>query len=467
MGPVQIPFGVMAYQSRSLPWAAQRCINWYAETAPPEAKTKTPVILLPRPGLESFSTISGKCRGTIVVGGLFYAVFGSSFYSITGAGVATNLGTLTDNGAPVSMASIGTQITIVSTPDAWVYTVASALFGQITDVNFPGSKWVTSLGGYFVHVVPDTSGEFFLSNLLDGTVFDALDYATAEMDADALVAAFADHGELWLFGELTIEVWAVTGAADFPMAQIQSAKIQRGCTSAQSIARQDNALFWVGDDLCVYRANGYVPQRVSTHAIEDALADSVSDITDVIGCSYTQDGHSFYQITLPGQWTFVFDNATGIWHERQTYGYSYWKANFIVQFYGEIFAGHEGGNMYRLSSGVFTDAGTAIRFETTGPVVHANTAKVGISRLQIDCQTGVGLTTGQGSDPQIMLSWSDDGGRTWSSEHWRTMGAIGAYRTRAIWRRQGKFYTRIYKAAITDPIMPALIGAYAELDIAA
>lgn len=467
MGPVQIPFGVMAYQSRALPWAAQRCINWYAETAPPEAKTKTPVVLLPRPGLDAFSTISGKCRGTLVTGGVTYAVYDTTFYSISSLGVATSRGTVTETGTPVSMACNGAQITIVSSPKAWVYTIALALFQPINDVNFPGSGFVTQVGGYFVHVLPDMSGEFFISDLLDGLTFDALDFATAEMDSDALVAAYGDHGELWLFGAATIEPWAITGASDFPMSPIQSAKIQRGCAAANSIARQDNSLFWVGDDLCVYRAAGYVPNRVSTHAIEIALADTSANIGDVIGCAYTQDGHSFYQITLPGYWTFVFDNATGLWHERQTFGSEYWKANFIVQGYGQLLAGHEDGNIYTLSTGAFTDDGATIRFESTAPTTHAQTAQVTISKLQIDMRMGVGLSSGQGSDPQIMLSWSDDGGFTWSNEHWRTMGAIGARKTRAIWRRQGQFYSRIYKAAITDPVMPALIGAYADLDIAA
>lgn len=463
--PIQL--GIMAYQSRSLPWAAQRCINWYAESAPALAKPKTPVVLLPRPALSLFATLAfGTCRGTLVTLDVFYAVAGNIFCSVSSAGVVTSLGTI-DGAGPVTMASNGLQITIVSDPKAWVYTLATAAFLQITDPDFPGSKWVTQSGGYFVHVLPGNSGQFFLSNLLDGLTFDALNFATAEMDADSLLAAVGDHGELWLFGELTIEPWGNTGASDFPFSPIASAKIQRGCAAQNSIARQDNSLFWVGDDLCVYRAAGYTPQRVSTHAIEKALTDCGVLITQVIGCGYTQDGHSFYQITLPGLWTFVFDNATQLWHERQTFGKEHWQANFIVPAYGKMFAGHENGNIYELTFGAHTDAGAMIRFKTTGPCAHANTAKLTMSRFQVDLQSGVGLTTGQGSDPQIMLTWSDDGGRTWSSEHWRSMGAVGAYRQRAIWRRLGQFYSRIFSLEITDPVLPILLGSYADMDIAA
>lgn len=459
-----ISLGIMAYQSRALPWSAQRCINWYAETAPPTAKAKTTIALLPRPGLGLFSTIAGKCRGNLVVNDVLYTVYGATFYSVSSAGVATTRGTITGGDGPISIASNGPQITIVDSPNAWVYTVASNAFTQLTGGGWPGSAHVSQLGGYFVHTLPGSTGEFFLSNLDDGTAFNALNYATAESDADALLMTFADHGELWLFGELSIEVWVVTGAVAFPMAPIQSGKIQRGLAAKYSPARQDNALYWIGDDFCVYRANGYVPVRVSTHPIENAITDAAVSISNVIGCAYTQDGHSFYQITLPGSWTFVLDIATGLWAERQTFGANYWKANFIVANYGKILAGHESGNIYTLTTGKYTDNGASIRFETTSPNIFANANKLGMNRLQVDMQAGVGLTTGQGSDPQIMVTWSDDGGLTWSNEHWRSMGAHGNRKARAIWRRLGKFYSRIIKIAITDPVKPVLTGAYADME---
>lgn len=458
-----VPMGIMAYQSRTLPWSAQRCINWYAESTPATANPKTPVVLIPRPGLVLFSTITGSCRGRLELGDILYVVFGDTFYAVDSNGATTVIGSISGNG-PVSMAASADQITVVFQPDAWVYTISSGAFVQIVDVSFPGSKWVAQLDGYFVHVQADLSGKFFLSNLGEGTLFDALDYATAETDADQLVAAIADHGELWLFGSETIEPWAVTGATDFPMEPIASAKIQRGCIAPNSITRQDNTLFWIGDDKVVYRAAGYTPRRVSTHAIEKILEDSGTDIVNAIGCSYTQDGHSYVQFTLLGQWTIVFDVATSLWHERQTFEFPYWKANYAVGVFNAIVMGGEDGNLYKLTIGTFDDDGTLIRYESTGSVIHASTNKVGMARLQIDMKTGIGITVGQGSDPMIMLSWSDDGGRTWSSEHWLPIGKIGEYSRRAIKRRMGKFYTRIIKLAVTDPVGPSLIGTYADLE---
>lgn len=82
--------------------------------------------------------------------------------------------------------------------------------------------------------------------------------------------------------------------------------------------------------------------------------------------------------------------------------------------------------------------------------------------LQLDVETGVGLNLGQGSDPQVMLRWSDDGGHTWSNEHWSSAGAIGAYGSRLFWRRLGmtlKLRDRVYEISGTDPVKISIVGA--------
>jgi hypothetical protein len=115
--------------------------------------------------------------------------------------------------------------------------------------------------------------------------------------------------------------------------------------------------------------------------------------------------------------------------------------------------------------------------------------------MQLDCESGVGLNgyvipeviyletelgnylvtenddyliadqetiATQGADPQVMLRWSDDGGHTWSSEHWASMGKIGQYYKRVIWRRLGmtvKLRDRVYEVSGTDPVKIAIMGA--------
>jgi hypothetical protein len=64
----------------------------------------------------------------------------------------------------------------------------------------------------------------------------------------------------------------------------------------------------------------------------------------------------------------------------------------------------------------------------------------------------------------MMLRWSDDGGKTWSSEHWRDMGAIGEYARRVIWRRLGQSFNRVYEVVISDPVKRVIIDAWADVE---
>lgn len=461
---VPVPFGTMAYQSRSTPWDGQRLINWYPETAPAQADSKTPVVLLPRPGETLAALIAGTARGNILTGEKIYTVYSGVFYRVDPDLTVTNLGIVDGGPNQVSIASSTDQITIVVEPNAWVYTISTGVFVQITDPDFPGSKWVAQINGYFVHVLPGNSGEFFLSNLGDGTQFDSLDFATAELSDDPLLAAVSDHNELWLFGARSIEPWGNIGGSAFPFAPIQSTKIERGTSAPFSIVSVDNTLTWIGDDRIVYRANGYTPTRISTHAIEKTLYDT-QDLSDVQGSVHIIDGHTFYMLRKPNYWTLLYDAATTTWHEYQTFGMNYWTEGFPIFAYDQWFVGGDAGNLYKLDLNAATDAGTVIRFEAISPPLHAATANVIMSRLQVDVQSGMGLNDGQGSDPQAMLSWSDDGGRTWSNEHWRSMGKIGEYRRRVTWRRLGKFYQRVFKFAVTDPIRPVVLAAYGDMEI--
>ena len=84
--------------------------------------------------------------------------------------------------------------------------------------------------------------------------------------------------------------------------------------------------------------------------------------------------------------------------------------------------------------------------------------------LYLTTESGEYLTTTAypaaiGYDPQAMLRWSNDGGSTWSNEHWVSIGKIGRYQNRAIWRRLGMARDRIYEVSMTDPVKAVIISA--------
>ena len=196
-----------------------------------------------------------------------------------------------------------------------------------TDPDFPGAVNVGYIDGYFVFNEPD-SQKFWVTQLLDGTSVDPLDFASAEGSPDGIVGLIVDHREVWLLGTNSVEVWYDAGLLDFPLQRIQGAFNEIGCVAPYSIAKLDNGIFWLGQDArgqgIVYRANGYTGQRISTHAVEWQIQ-QYGNLSDAIAYTYQQDGHSFYVLIFPSaNTTWVYDVATQAWHERAGWNNGSW-----------------------------------------------------------------------------------------------------------------------------------------------
>ena len=447
---MKIPFASNSYKSRSLPLSAQRCVNFYPEIQPGGAKV--PLALFGTPGLRPHVELgNGPIRGKIEMNGCLYVVSGTALFKLESNGDNVNLGIVPGTDL-VDMAHNGTQVAILAgteTDDLWIATTTTLT--QVNDADYPGATSVDFLDGYFMFTRP-SSGQFFISGSYDGTTYDALDFATAEGDPDDLVAGVVDHREYWLFGKKTIEVWYNSGDADFPFERASGAFIERGCIAKKSIAKLDNSLFWVGDDRIVYRANGYSPVRVSTHAIEYQLS-RFAGLGDLVAFSYTQEGHAFYVLKKPDEFTFVYDVATGLWHERESSGRKDYRVSTFEEAFNLLLVGDDTtGDIYSLDTAYYTENGETFISSATAPPLWAEGETAILNTLILGFEAGVGLTTGQGSDPQAMLDWSDDSGRTWSSERWRDIGPKGEYKQRAKWDRLGQFRSRILRVSVSDPV---------------
>ena len=459
-----------AYVARAVNAADNREVNLFPELVPEGGKE--PAFLNRAPGLRRVVTVgNGPIRGLWQFGGFAYAVSGLELYKIDSNWTATLIGTVAGSG-PVSMSDNGTQLFVACNPEGYIYNATTAVFAQITDPDFPGAVTVGYVDGYFVFNEPD-SQRIWVTSLLDGTAVDPLDFASAEGSPDQLVSLIVDHREIWLFGTNSVEVWYDAGNADFPLTRIQGAYNEIGCIAAYSVAKLDNGLFWLGGDArgqgIVYRANGYTGQRVSTHAIEYAIQ-SYGDITDAIAYTYQQEGHAFYVLTFPSaNKTWVYDVSTQGWHERAAWNNGQFirhRSNCQMAFNSEVIVGdYEDGRLYAFDLSVYADDDAVqkwLRSWRALPPGQNDLKRTAQHKLQLDCESGVGLNTGQGSDPQVMLRWSDDGGHTWSNEHWATMGAIGTYGARVIWRRLGmtvKLRDRVYEISGTDPVKITIMGA--------
>jgi hypothetical protein len=500
---MKTPILGQAYVARSVNAADNRMVNLFPEAIPNEGKEAG--FLNRAPGLSLLTTVgTGPVRGLWSFEGFMYAVSGNTLYKINSSYTATALGTVAGTGQ-VSMSDNGTQLFVAANGPSYIYNSQTNVFQQITDPDFPGALTVSYLDGYFVFNEPN-SQKIWVTSLLEGTQIDPLDFASAEGSPDGLVAVIVNNREAWLFGTNSIEVWYDAGTPDFPLARIQGASNEIGCAAAFSVAKLDNSIFWLGQDArgrgIVYRNNGYTGVRASNHSIEWQIQ-QYGDISNAIAYTYQQDGHSFYVLTFPTvQKTWVYDVATQSWHERAGWlngNFIRYRPNCQTAFNSEVILGdYESGNLYAYDLDVYADNGQIQKWLRSWRVIPSgqnNLRRTAQHSLQLDCETGVGLNgidpnddvewffytssgdqlvttsgdlllfsppTVEGANPEVMLRWSDDGGHTWSNEHWASMGRIGQYGRRVFWRRLGmtlKLRDRVYEVSGTDPVKIAIVGA--------
>lgn len=453
-----------AVPSRSRVASAQALINLY-----PEANDDQTVTLYGTPGKSLWATIGdGPIRGGIVVDGFAYIVSGPAVYKVSGDTSATLLGTIGTGFSRVYMASNGVDILLVDGGSG--YTITSGVLAEIADADFPaGVSCCDYVDGFYL-VGGDGTQKFYKSAALDGSSWDALDFASAEGDPDTLVRLIVSTREILNFGGKSLEFWTNTGAAGFPFERSGNAFVEQGCAAPDSVAKLDSGVFWLGRSAqgegIVWRLNGYTPTRISTHAIEHEIA-SWSDISNAYAWAYVQEGHAFYALSsASGDITLVFDVASGQWHQRRyrdsNNGLHRDRGASYLFFRGKHLLGDwEDGRIYEMDLDVYTDNGATIP-----RIIRAQHMRSGKRRFygaaEVNFETGVGLTTGRGSEPVATLSVSDDGGRTFHSPRPRSIGAIGEYKGRVMWTRLGSAFSRTFQIEITDPVPVAITAGRVE-----
>lgn len=445
----------------------QRLVNLYPEAHEAGPRKGNVARFVGTPGLRLRATLGGgPIRGVHRCStGQLFAVSGGSLYEVSSSWAATlRSGTLASVTGRVSMADDGTQLVVCDGgPVAFSALLAAGSALTAIGGDCPGGQ-VAWQDGYFIHTVPNT-GRFVISGLNELT-YDALDTATAEGQPDKLVTLLSVNRMLWLFGETTTEVWWNSGAADFPFARNESAFIEAGTVAAGTCARAGGSVAWVGSDErgrgTVWHAQGFLPVRISTHAVELALS-GYERLSEAYAFVYQQGGHEFYQLSVPNGGTWVYDLATGQWHERSYLGAGGeepHRASAATVAFGEVVVGdREDGRLYTFDLAYFSDDGTPIRRLRQTPHISQDEKRIRFDALELQAEPGVGLVSGQGSAPVAVLSWSDDGGHTWSSEHPASLGVMGAFRNRARWTRLGVGRDRVFRVATSEPVPVTWLGA--------
>lgn len=461
-------FGISQF-GKSKNVTAQDRINCYLEPQPGDDRARVAVYGFP--GKDLFTSFGDTpIRGLYQKGDFLYVVHRGTFYEVNNAGVKTSRGTINTTSGRVYMSDNGTQLMLTDGTDGWIYTFATNNFAQIVDADYPGAATVTWQDGYFIVNRPDTQ-RFYVSALNNGTSWDALDFASAESNPDDIVAVATDNSNLILFSSISTEFWQNTGGTDFPFSRVSGGANEWGCAAVNSIVKYDNSLAFLAKnrmgEVIVARMAGYTPQRISTPEVEYVINnyDAVSDCTAL---SYMLGGHPMLQLNFPSAGeTWLYDGLSGAWSKLESYNQTRDIAEIGINYLDRIIVSDfENGNLYRLNPLTYTENGQPLTFEIISRHLSFDDKRFTVDKLQLDMETGVGLSTGQGSNPQIMLQVSTDGGHTWGPEQWTSFGAVGDYKARAVWRRvSGIARDVVFKFRITDPVKRVIFGASMDIRV--
>lgn len=505
---MRIPLTGGAYAAKSVIADAQRCVNLYVESNPSDSPS--PSTHYPTPGLTPVSTppivAESRCIYTASNGNR-YEIVGSNLYFVDSNLAYNWLGALSTSGGPVSMVDNGTQAFVVDgTNFGFNVDITQNKMTAVTDPAFYGADKVDYVDGYFLFNKPD-SQQFYIS-LFNDIAFDPLDIASKSTYSDNLVTLAVMHREIWLFGDLTTEVWYNTGASDFTFGRMPGVFIEHGIAAKHSVAKIDLALFWLGKDLqgqgVVFAGKNYSAERVSTHALEQEFS-TYSRIDDAIGFSYLQEGHAFYVLTFPtANKTWCFDLATGMWHQR-----AYLEADGSLSRHrmnchsfngGQNLVGDwQTGQVYALDPNAYTDNGAAMLYIRSFPHIGGKDGnRVMFRQFIADMEVGNSyqpamltqyssplLTTDGGSTivtdngfssfiaeqatlvpdtrpPMVSLRWSDDRGKSWGNPVMSTLGQTGETLTSIQFQRLGYSRDRVFELSWSAPVKTALNGAFVD-----
>jgi hypothetical protein len=468
------------YTLDSVPADCQRCVNLYLEVNESgNGKNRLPARMVYTPGSRLNETVgNGPIRGQWVTEkrDRYFVVSGGTLYEKYSDGTATaSRGSLSASSGTVYMQDNGTQLMIVEPGVAgWIFTLATNTLAQITDADFPTPGHLTYQDGYFI-VAKYNDNDVYISSLYDGTTWDALDFGTKEGKPDNVKAIISDHRELLVLGDNSGEVWFNSGDTDFPLTRRADVFLEHGIADLGTLQQFDNSVVFghrSRDGACqIVRAVGGGTERISTHAIEQ-LIETWGGFGSCSSHTYQWKGHWFYVLNFT-LGTIQYNAATKLWNERSYTptdgtGETRIRANNHVYFGGKHLVGDwENGKIYELAADYYYDNGAPITRRRRAPHISNDNKRLKFNSFELSAEVGVGLdgaTSTQGYDPQVMLRWSNDQGRTWSNEHWRSLGRIGAYGTRARWTRLGMARDRVYEVIITDPVKVNLLGAYMEVE---
>ena len=454
-------FGLSPY-SKSKSISATKITNMYLETTEEKGN-----VLFSMPGLDTFIDFgSPKIRGMVVVKDILYLVHRSNFIKVNPDKSYSTVGTIDTSDNRVELSSNGLQVLIATGISGYIYTIATNTLSLITDSDYVGGNTSQFNDGYFIAVKPN-SMQFYTSKLYDGTVWDALDFASAESNPDDLVCCMVDRGQAIMFGDSSTEFWNNTGSVLFPYTSL-GVSSEWGLGARWSIVKFDNSLAYLAKnrmgELQVVRLSGYIPTRISNTAIE-SIINNLTITSDATALSYLHEGHAFYQLSFPSEGiTLCYDATSNVWTYLVSPELSRHIGEMSISWLGNVYISScNSGILFKVSEDSSYENGKPIVCEVISKHLSFAGNMGTINSLQLEIQNGVGIANNNNTstyNPQISLQVSRDNGNTWSSEQYKPMGKLGEYLSTPRWSRLGSGRSFTFKIKMMDAVPRVLIGGY-------
>lgn len=463
-----------SYVSQSSLAINERCVNLYPERNEVPGAT-SPYILCPTPGLDLLVTPPEPIgRGIFAQSGRCFPAIGQTYYELTTTPWSlVSRGALLRDQYPVTQTSNGdggNQNFITSGGRGDLFNLGTNTFtpGVVANATMGGF-----LDGFFIRFDINSS-TIGLSNLQNGLVWDPTQFAQRSAAADPWRSMLIRYPLVWLFGEQTSDVWYNAGNFPFPLAPYQNVRIDDGIAAAFSAANLKNGPVWLARSSrgagYIVQAQGYRTVRVSTQALEFQISRYVK-IDDAVSFTYTADGHEFYELNFPTQGvTWVWDSSLGVagWHERGHWNatksmYEAWGPQYhAYEFDAHIVVDLRTGSIYRMGNDLYADAdGDPMRRLRLAPGLRGDgKTRMFYDGFQLVLDQGIGLSTGQGSNPAVSMQYSNTAGKRWNSERIRRGAKKGELDHVTEWRNCGSTTgTRAFQVVMSDPVPWRIVDA--------
>jgi hypothetical protein len=462
---VNIPINLTGPTSKSQSGflSKQRTLNLY-----PEA-TASGFVLKGFPGLVSFSTGDGPCRGGFVHKNIMYQVSGTSLVTIDITGARTNRGTIPGTSRCIFSGN-GDIIVIVT--EGLAYQWDGAALTQITDIDLESPRSCATLNSQTLY--DGDGGRFGVSDVGVPSSINSLNYATAESNADDIVRVF-DYDQLaYLFNTDTTEPWWNSGQGNPPFDPIEGGAIPVGLLALHSVASNDSGIYFLGNDKNVHFIKGQSHENITPIHLASEL-EALETTEDAEGHTFSLHGQNFYQITFrAARRTFCYNESVGVengWFELSSQNSTnerylasahlyFNKKNYVTDF--------RDGNIYELSVTAFDENGeniSRIRDTATlhGGLIGSPGKEITLNRFELLMETGTGNVAVE--NPAVSISFSDDGGRTFGTEFPATVGQAGDFIWKVEWFDMGSFLRRIIRVSMSDAVFWCIHGAAADLEV--